>query len=138
MRSIVPILALGILSGCAGPLPDHDAGQAWVDLNTTTGKLVMADKLDGQRTYDGRYFQVIPGRHKLQVRFDYEYRSGSALGMFSDNYAEITCFIEVSYDHFKAGERYRLEARTFANDIEARLFDAQRQVVAREGHIQCI
>ncbi|KQQ53671.1 hypothetical protein ASF84_17835 [Pseudomonas sp. Leaf127] len=138
MRLTVSILALGLLAGCAGPLPNHDPGQAWVDLATPTGKMVMADKLDGQRTWDGRYFQVAPGKHELQVRFDYEYRSGTALGMFSDDFTEITCFIEVDYDHFQAGQRYRLEVRSLTNDIEARLYDAQRQVVAREGHIQCI
>ncbi|MBD8492147.1 hypothetical protein IFR09_16195 [Pseudomonas syringae] len=138
MRPTVSILAFGLLAGCAGPLPVHDPGLAWVDLYTPTGKMVMADKLDGERTWDGRYFQVAPGKHELQVRFDYEYRSGTALGMFSDDLTEITCFIEVDYDHFQAGQRYRLEVRSLTNDIEARLYDTQRQVVAREGHIQCI
>lgn len=138
MRRILPVLVLGILSGCAGPLPIHDPALAWVDLSTMTGRLVMADKLDGQNTYDGRYFQMTPGSHQLVVRFDYEYRSGAAMGMFSDDYTDITCFIHVNYDGFKAGERYRLQVRTRANDIEARLYDAQRQEVARESDMHCI
>lgn len=138
MRPILPILALGILTGCAGPLPAHDPGLAWVDLNTMTGKLVMADKIDRQRTDDGRYFQLTPGAHELQVRYDYEYRSGLTSGLFSGQYAEITCFIRINYEHFQAGQRYRLQVRSQANDIEARLYDEQRQEVARETDMSCI
>lgn len=138
MRPILPLITVGILAGCAGPLPMHDPTMAWVDLTTTTGKLVMADKLDRQRTEDGRYFQVSPGRHELQVRFDYEYRAGMALGMFADDYTEITCFIRLSYDHFEAGERYRLEVRSLANDVDAWLYDAKRQEVARLSDMQCL
>lgn len=138
MRPILPILALAMLSGCASPLPAHDPGMAWVDLSTMTGRLVMADKLDGQRTDDGRYFQVTPGKHELQVRYDYEYRSGMALSMMSDDYSEITCFIRVSYDNFQAGQRYRLVARSIANSIDATLYDAQRQAVARDLDMHCI
>jgi hypothetical protein len=36
----------------------------------------MADRLDGKRLEDGRYFQVTPGKHELVVRFDFEVYSG--------------------------------------------------------------
>ena len=138
MRRILPVLTLGILSGCAGPLPTHDPAMAWVDLNNMTVWLVMADKLDGENTYDGRYFQVTPGSHQLVVRYDYEYRSGAAMGMFSDDYTDITCFIHVNYEHFQAGQRYRLQVRSLANAIEARLYDERRQEIARESDMHCI
>ena len=138
MRYPLVILAcVATLAGCAGPLPAVDPQQAWVDMHTFTGKLVMADKLDGKTTYDGRYFQMAPGSHTLKVRYDYEYQAGG-LGLTMDLYNELTCYIDVRYDHFAAGERYKLEVRHIANDITARLFDAERREVAREGDINCI
>ncbi|MBD8185229.1 hypothetical protein IFU20_03465 [Pseudomonas viridiflava] len=137
MRVMTLILALTTLAGCAGPLPAVDPNMAWVDLRTITGKVVMADKLDGKNTYDGRYFQVTPGGHSLQVRYDYEYRYGS-MGLMGDDYTEITCFVEVDYAHFAAGQRYVLEVRSLTNDVDAWLYDAERKTVAQEGNVHCI
>lgn len=137
MRYPLFALALGTLAGCAGPLPAVDPQQAWVDLYTITGKLVMADKLDGVNTYDGRFYQMPPGSHELQVRYDYEYRAGG-LGMSMGMWNELTCYIDVRYDGFAAGQRYRLVVRHIANDITARLYDEQRREVAHEGDINCI
>lgn len=138
MRPLLMIFALStLLVGCAGPLPAVDPQQAWIDLRTMTGKLVMADKVDGVDTYDGRYFQVSPGSHVLQVRYDYEVRYGgfSAMG---DEYTELTCYIELRYEHFAAGQRYLIQARSLANDVTARLLDAQRNVLAEESRVTCI
>ncbi|KPW81941.1 putative Lipoprotein [Pseudomonas syringae pv. cerasicola] len=120
MRITAPITALALtaLSGCAGPLPAVSPDMAWVDMRTITGQLIMGDKLDGENTYDGRYFQVTPGSHELQVRYDYEYRSGG-MGMIGDEYTEITCYVSVRYDHFAAGQRYVLEVRSLANSVDA-------------------
>lgn len=64
---------------CASPLPPVDPKQAWVDLYTMTpGRVIMADRLDGKRLDDGRYFQVTPGKHELVVRFDYEIYAGAS------------------------------------------------------------
>ncbi|NAT23509.1 PA0061/PA0062 family lipoprotein [Pseudomonas syringae] len=131
---------LATLAGCAGPLPAVDPGMAWIDMRTLTGQLIMADKLDGKNTYDGRYFQVTPGSHELQVRYDYEYRSGG-MGMIGDEYTEITCYVSVRYEHFAAGQRYMLEVRSLANSVDAWLYDEKRNVVAeeeQEGGVHCI
>jgi hypothetical protein len=138
MRHLPIILALTTLAGCAGALPTVDPQQAWVDMRTITGKLIMSDKVDGQTTPDGRYFQVSPGSHKLQVRYDYEIRYGGGFSAMSDDYTELTCFIELSYDHFAAGQRYLIEARSLTNDVTAQLLDAQRKVLAEEGRVTCI
>lgn len=137
MRLPLSIIALSLLAGCAGPLPAVDPQQAWVDLHTYTGKTLMADKLDGRRTEDGRYFQVTPGKHTLQVRYDYEYAPGG-LGLSMDIYNELTCYVTIDYDHFEAGHRYRLDVRHIANSIDAQLRDEQRKVLANEGEIYCI
>lgn len=137
MRLPLSIIALSLLAGCAGPLPAVDPQQAWVDLHTFTGKTLMSDKVDGQRTADGRYFQVTPGKHKLEVRYDYEYSFGG-LGISTDIYNELTCYVTITYDHFEAGHRYRLDVRNMANSIDAQLRDEQRKVLAEEGEVFCI
>lgn len=137
MRPLLMILALTTLAGCAGPLPAVDPQQAWVDMRTRTGKLVMADKVDGQTTYDGRYFQVSPGSHKLQVRYDYEVRYGGFTAM-GNEYTELTCFVEMKYDHFAAGQRYMIEVRSLTIDVTAELLDAQGKVLAEESSVNCI
>jgi hypothetical protein len=137
MRLTSLCIILGTLAGCASPLPAVDPNMAWVDMHTFTGRLVMSDKLDGETTPDGRYFQITPGRHELTVRYDYEYRSGG-IGIMSDDLRELTCFVELNYDQFKAGERYRFEVRSIANSVDAMLYDSKRQLVAEEEDVRCL
>ena len=96
----------------------------------------MADKLDGKRWPDGRYFQMQPGSHELQVRFDYDVEGGGVSG-FND-ITDRTCYIVVHYDHFAPGQRYRLEARNAGITISGRLYDAQHQMVAEDREVTCI
>lgn len=129
MRQPMLLIALSALSACASPVPPKDPKQAWVDLYTMTpGRLLMADKLDGQRLDDGRYFQVSPGEHELVVRFDYEIYAGG----FSTDPTDRTCYLTVRYDDFKAGQRYRLEARAPAMQPQVYLYDSERHVLVDE------
>ena len=137
MRPLLMLLALASLAGCAGPMPAVDPAQAWVDMRTMTGKLVMADKVDGKTTYDGRYFQISPGSHRLQVRYDYEIHYGGFTAM-GDEYTELTCYVELHYANFAAGQRYMIEVRSLTNDVTAELLDAQRNVLAEQDHVTCI
>jgi len=135
MRQPAMLLAFSTLGACASPMPPVDQKQAWVDFYTITpGKLVMAEALDGQRLKDGRFFQVTPGKHELVVRFDYEIQSGA----FNTDPTERTCYLTVEYDNFKAGQRYRLEARAIANQPNAWLYDDARQVLAQERLTHCV
>ena len=93
------------------------------------------DRLDGQRLEDGRYFQVTPGKHELVVRFDYEIYGGGIMSQPRDR----TCYLTVRYDNFKAGERYRLEARAPVMEPQVLLYDASRKVVVNEpSNVFCI
>ena len=95
----------------------------------------MADRLDGKRLDDGRYFQVTPGKHELIVRFDYEIYAGG----FSTDPRDRTCYLTVRYDHFEAGERYRLEARAPVMEPQVLLYDSARTVVVNEpSRVFCI
>ena len=69
MRYLALLGGVLVLSACASPVPAPDPSQAWVDLRSNAGTLLMADRLDGQRLNDGRYFQVPAGAHELQARF---------------------------------------------------------------------
>jgi hypothetical protein len=139
MRAPLLLLALGSLAACAGPLPAVDPQQAWVDLSTPTpgGKLVMAERLDKQRLSDGRFFQVTPGSHELEVRFDFEIYGGGATNMIT-NPQERLCYLTVRYDHFEAGQRYQLEARSLALRPSARLYNAKREIVAEDRLVNCL
>lgn len=136
MRQPMMLIALSTLGACASPLPPVDPKQAWVDLYTMTpGKVIMADRLDGKRLDDGRYFQVAPGQHELRVRFDYELSSG----LFTTDPTQRTCYLTVRFDNFEAGQRYLLEARAPAMQPQVYLYDTSRKVLVDEpSDVFCI
>ncbi|OEC33022.1 hypothetical protein SAMN05216600_11167 [Pseudomonas cuatrocienegasensis] len=136
MRAYMLASLLLLLGGCASPLPPPDPQQAWVNLYAPAGELLMADRVDRQRWPDGRYFQVSPGPHDLQVRFQFEVNRGGGLGMSSEP-LELTCEIRLRYADFKAGQRYRIEARSMAMSAQAWLYDEQRQVLTRGKVLRC-
>ena len=81
MRHCLLLALLMLLGACAGPLPAVDPQQAWIELSSVPGNVLMADRLDGRPVNDGRYFQVSPGAHELQVRLQFEVPSGGHDGM---------------------------------------------------------
>lgn len=136
MRYLALLGGVLVLSACASPVPAPDPSQAWVDLRSNAGTLLMADRLDGQRLNDGRYFQVPAGAHELQARFQFEVNGGGGLdGAYEPR--QVTCEIRVRYDNFVAGQRYRLEARPMQMKAQAWLYDEQRNVLARGKVLRC-
>lgn len=136
MRYLGLLSSVLVLSACASPLPSPDPSQAWVELRSNAGTLLMADRLDGQRLNDGRYFQVPTGAHELQARFQFEVNSGGGQDGLSEP-RQVTCEIRVRHDNFVAGQRYRLEARPMQMKAQAWLYDAQRNVLARGKVLRC-
>ena len=138
MRQALLLLALTGLVACSSPLPAVDPQQAWVDFSTPTpgGKLLMAERLDNQRLRDGRFFQVSPGSHELRVRFDFEVFGGG--GSLMTGPVERLCYLTIRFDHFEAGQRYRLEARSLAFTPSARLYNDKREIVAEDREVNCI
>lgn len=130
------LLALASLGGCISPLPAVNPQMAWVDLDTHTGTVIMAESLDKQRLRDGRFFQVTPGSHDLVARFDYEvYIGGMAMNTDPPNRL---CYLSVHYDHFEAGRRYRLEGIALGFYASARLYNDKGEVVAEQNNVFCI
>ena len=137
MRTYLLLGMACLLSACVStPLPKPDPSLAWVDLETQTGRLVMAERLDHQRMTDGRYFQVSPGSHELMVRFDYEVFIGG-MSQFS-NPQERLCYITLNYADFQPGQRYRLLARSLVFNAYARLYSDEGKVLAHDRQVNCL
>ena len=131
MRMLLALTLLVSLCACASKLPEPDPRMAWIDVAPDPSDTLMANRLDDKRWGDGRYYQVMPGKHELELRYQFE--AGGGGGGFGMN-AEptiITCYMELHYDQFEAGKRYRVEARNAANQPMAWLYDDQRNVLAR-------
>jgi hypothetical protein len=122
-----------LLAACVGPMPAPDPRMAWVDLQTReVYNMLMSERLDGKRLDDGRYFQVSPGAHVLEASLRY-YFNGPA----RRNTLPINCTLRLRYPDFAAGQRYRLEAWTLSNQIEAVLYDAQNRELAEAEVLNC-
>lgn len=138
LLALVVVMGSLAISGCVTtPIPPVDPTKAWIDLTMTDGKVIMAEDLDKVRLNDGRYFQVTPGAHELLVRFDFDIYAGSG-GSLDFLGAERICYLTVRYEGFKAGERYRLEARSLGMMPMARLYDSHKQKVAEDSDIHCL
>lgn len=138
MRRLMLLLTVSAITGCSTPLPAVNPHMAWIDFSTPfpNDKVLMAERLDNQRVRDGRFFQVMPGSHELTVRFDFEVPSGGS-DLF-DGGTERLCYMIVKYDHFEAGQRYLLQARSMAFTPEARLYNAKREIVAEDSQTNCV
>lgn len=135
----LPLAALVIplaLAGCAGPLPAPDPGMAWVDLQGQVTDIFMSDRLDRKRTPDGRYFQVPPGAHELEARYEFEVSGGGGWGLDSDTQT-IRCTLWVRYEHFEAGRRYLLQARSLGFTPQGWLRDEQRNILVEAEFRHC-
>lgn len=132
------LLGLSLLGGCTSQaLPPADPRQAWVELASnlpSTG--LRADRLDGQRLEDGRYFQVPPGAHELDVRVEFETNLGGGPPP-SGGPSQVTCYLRVRYDGFAAGQRYQLYVRPWLMKADGWLYDSQRNVLARAEVLRC-
>ena len=97
---LIPGLSLALfLSACAGPMPRQDPSEAWIGLKEEGSNDLMAERVDGKNTRDGRFFEVTPGAHRLDVTL-FEGASGDQ--------NQIDCQGDVSYQGFEAGARYQL------------------------------
>jgi hypothetical protein len=91
---LIPALsAVLLLSACAGPIPKADPSEAWIGLKEDAPNDLMAERVDGKRVDDGRFFEVTPGDHRLDVTL-FEEEPGD------DNQQD--CQGRVEYKDFKA------------------------------------
>ncbi len=118
-------------SACAAPLPEHDPAMAWIDVPSQAGHQLSAQRLDGNKVNDARYFQVSPGEHKLQVRLTYD-RGGNTRGD-----SERHCRVELVYSDYQAGQRYSIRALAKGWTVRAWLYSGDGQRLTESKPIRC-
>lgn len=135
MRVLVLLTGCLVLGGCALMLPRPDPRQAWIDLNPPVPRSLRATEVDQRRLDDHRYFQVPPGAHQLSMRYRFEVDTYN-IGPDSPPH-ERDCLIRLDYGKFAAGQRYSLEVGQTGFRPWARLYDAERRVLARGKESGC-
>ncbi|MGZ0785545.1 PA0061/PA0062 family lipoprotein [Pseudomonas saponiphila] len=127
---LIPALGLAcLLSACAGPMPQPDPSEAWIGLQEEGSNDLMAERVDGHKVDDGRYFEVKPGAHRLDVTL-FEESVGDS--------NQQDCNGHLSYSGFKAGEHYKLVESSLGSEVSARLYDAQGKQVASTQDFNCM
>jgi hypothetical protein len=125
---LIPTLSLAcLLSACAGPMPQPDPSLAWISLQEESPNDLLAERVDGKRIDDGRYFEVTPGAHSLEVML-FVIPSGDSN---QENYRG-----QVNYSEFKAGEHYQLVESSLGREVRARLMDSHGKQVAQINDFQ--
>lgn len=127
---LIPALGLAcLLSACAGPMPQSDPSEAWIGLQEEAPNDLMAERVDGNKVDDGRYFEVKPGAHRLDVTL-FEESVGDS--------NQQDCNGHISYSGFKAGEHYKLVESSLGTEVTVRLYDAKGKQVASTHGFACM
>lgn len=134
MRSSVVILILANLGGCALWMPRPDPNQAWVDLQPHETTELRAVAVDDKPLRDHRYFQVTPGTHALGMRYSFQVNSAD---MGGEQPLQRNCKLELQYQDFTAGSRYRLVAGKHGFRPWAKLLDEHDRLLARSEEKGC-
>lgn len=126
---LIPSLGLVcLLSACAGPIPKSDSSEARIDLQQQSNINLLADRIDGQRVNDGRYFEVAPGAHQLQMTLIHG----------TDGVSEPICMGHLDYGNFQAGERYTMSVSSEGQTAMVSLLDSQGKQVGQSARIRCV
>lgn len=132
LNRILSVLLLAMLaSGCEAALPEHDPAMAWVDVYGRAGYSLSARRLDGAKVDDARYFQLEPGRHRLELRLGYERRGSSSGSQWRH------CRVEFDYENFVAGERYSIFAVATGFTVRVWLRDGSGKRILESRSVRC-
>jgi hypothetical protein len=128
---LVPLLGVvAVLSACAGPMPKADPTEAWIGLQEEPSGVLMAEDVDGKRLNDGRYFDVKPGAHKLDVNLIVE---GAG-----NNDDQMNCEAGIQFSQFKAGEHYKLVESSLGDEYSVKLEDSQGHQIGHSKDFTCM
>lgn len=129
------VLSVGLLAvlagGCEAALPGHDPAMAWVDVAGRAGYSLSARRQDGVKVQDARFFQLTPGRHRLELRLGYE-RKGSASGSQWRH-----CRVEFDYAGFAAGQRYSVYAVATGFTVRVWLRNQKGERILESRSVRC-
>ena len=133
MKSSVLLAAvLSVLAaGCEATLPEPDPAMAWVDVTGRAGYSLSARRLDGVKVDDARFFQLTPGRHRLELRLGYERRGSSAGSQWRH------CRVELEHADFVAGQRYSIYAVATGFTVRVWLRDQTGARIVESRAVHC-
>ncbi|OCW24014.1 MULTISPECIES: hypothetical protein [Pseudomonas] len=127
---MIPVLGAALLlSACAGAIPKADPSKAWISLQEETPNNLLAERVDGKPVNDGRYFEVLPGGHRLDVTF-FKEEPGD------DNQQD--CQGQIEYKNFNAGEHYTLVESSLGTTLRASLMDGRGKELASTDDFDCM
>ncbi|WP_244507265.1 hypothetical protein [Pseudomonas panipatensis] len=109
-------------------MPQPDPSKAWVSLEEEIQDVMLADKLDGNSLPDGRYFEIPPGSHDLQVQ----------LHVDNNDSAPVLCDAKLHYAGFVAGGHYSLKESHLGAEYRVRLHDASGKQLAATDVFYCV
>jgi hypothetical protein len=126
---LIPSLSLVcLLSACAGPMPKADPSEAFIGLEQPGSDDLLAQRVDGRNVNDGRYFEVKPGAHRLDM---------TLISGADGNSADLNCMGRLDYSGFKAGEHYQIDASSEGLKAGVSLVDSHGNQVAQSNSFKC-
>ncbi len=131
LKVISSAALLIVCSACAAPVSEHDPRMAWVDVQAQAGHQLSAQRMDGDKVTDARYFQVASGGHQLQVRLTYDRGGHSRSG------SQRRCLIDITYPDFSAGQSYSIRALAKGWTVRAWLYSSDGQRLVESKPIRC-
>lgn len=131
MTTCAAVMLAVLASGCEATLPEHDPSMAWVEVTGRAGYSLSARRQDGVKTMDARYFQLTPGRHRLELRLGYERKGGASGSQWR------YCRVEFDYAGFAAGQRYSVYAVAMGFTVRAWLRNQAGERVQESRSIRC-
>lgn len=125
------VCLMTVVTGCEAALPEHDPALAWVEIRGRAGYSLSAWRQDGKKVTDARYFQLEPGRHRIEVRLGHE-RKGNRSGSQWRH-----CRILFDYEGFAAGARYDIYAIAMGHTVRAWLRDDAGKRLQESRSVRC-
>jgi len=131
IKAIGGLILLSHISACSGALPEHKSNQALVLVESRSGHHLSAQRQDGKKVADARFFILEPGQHKLSVRLSYE-RGGRTDGVGWRN-----CRAEINYADFNAAEKYSIRALAKGYTTRVWLQNEQGERLMESQSVKC-
>lgn len=128
------LLGLPLLAACSSPMPLFDPLNSRVNFRAPVTELLMAEMLDGKRVADGRYFEFVPGAHRLRVSYRYEVEAGGSL---LAGRVLMLCWMQVDYPDFQPDTQYVIEAQHWQYEPQAWLLGPAGEQLVQAEKLYC-
>ncbi|MFJ4144439.1 hypothetical protein [Pseudomonas sp. NPDC089734] len=119
MKKLLIVCSLLIISACSTVLPAPDKTSSLVEMSANNKNTLLAQKVDGSTVRDGRYFQLSPGAHELEVLIVSQSFEGSTVSRFAS----------FKFDHFLPESRYNLKLVGGSHNLHLQLRDETGELI---------